>query len=82
MVNDPDYPNGFPLFSYDTPERTATVVLRYPEDGSQPPTLAQLRDLTAAEVQKLRDEGAPSDFLEQALAALDAEIARKKAAAS
>lgn len=79
MVVDPGYPDGLPLFTYVTPERRATIALRYPEDGSQPPTLAELRDLTAAEVQRLRSAGQSSDFLEQALAALEDEIAWREA---
>jgi hypothetical protein len=79
MVSEPEYRNGEPLFAYITPERVATVCLCYPEDGSPPLTLVELRNRAKAEAERLRGEGKPDDFIEQMLAALEDVIAHRAA---
>ncbi len=80
MVSEPEYPDGFPLFTYETPERMATVGLFHPKDGSPPLTLAELREKVSSEAAAWRQQhGKPNDFLEQMLAALDEEIAHRAA---
>jgi hypothetical protein len=72
MVNEPEYPNGLPLFTYTTPERAVTICLTYPTDGRQPPSLAVLKDEAAREIQRIRAAGQePDPFLLQIHQALE-----------
>ncbi len=77
MVEYPEYENGTPLFAYQTPERVVTVALCYPEDGTPPLPLAELRRRVAEELARGPQGDGRDDFLGKMLAALDAEIAHR-----
>jgi hypothetical protein len=72
MVTIFDYPDGYPLFTYQADGRVSTVCLTHPKDGSAPPPLTILRDNARREIEKQRTEGKSLDpFLEQTLEALE-----------
>jgi hypothetical protein len=72
VVTNTDYPDGYPLFTYEADGRLATICLRHPPDGSVPPPLTQVRDETRREVERRRRAGEPSDpLLDQMLRALE-----------
>jgi hypothetical protein len=72
VVTNTDYPDGYPLFTYEVEGRLATVCLRHPPDGSPPPPLSQIRDETRREVERRRKAGEPTDpLLDQMLRALE-----------
>ena len=77
----PEYPNGFPLFTWLDGGHRATVCLTYPEDGSPPLPLASIRILAAEHLAKEKEQKGPGDpsvrFLEEYLEALDDLIAQR-----
>lgn len=80
MVNQPEYPNGLPLFTYVEAGRLATVCLTYPDDGTPPLPLADLRQLFADELELAVQQGSINvRFLREYVEALDKLIASRPA---
>src|SRR5258705_479368 len=67
MVNQPEYPCGYQLFTYYGDDgRHTTICLTYPEDGTPPLSLVELRERITLELEKARQATGPSvRFLEE-----------------